>query len=56
MSMRSRAARFLALLCFWTAVLTAIGAVAGAGRDPSYCESPNPPGKPPEGSCPPPQR
>ncbi|KAL6630061.1 hypothetical protein ACP70R_029826 [Stipagrostis hirtigluma subsp. patula] len=38
----------------------AIGAVASAAADSSYCESPNPPRRPPlnspDGRCPPPDR
>ncbi|CAL4889218.1 unnamed protein product [Urochloa decumbens] len=61
MAVRSgAAANFLTLLCFWLVVLTAIGGIAVARADSSYCESPNPPRRPPadfqEGTCPPPQR
>ncbi|RCV04907.1 hypothetical protein SEVIR_1G038300v4 [Setaria viridis] len=51
MSSRSRAARSLALLCFWVAILmcmVCMGSTPVAGIRP-YCGSPNPPSKPPEG-------
>ncbi|KAF8691506.1 hypothetical protein HU200_040652 [Digitaria exilis] len=63
MSMRSRASHFLVLLCFWMAVMMAIGAVTVAAADSNYCESPDPPSpRPPRklfagmpgGRCPPP--
>uniref|UniRef100_A0A0A9HRC0 Uncharacterized protein n=1 Tax=Arundo donax TaxID=35708 RepID=A0A0A9HRC0_ARUDO len=58
MNLRLRATQILALLCFWLAVVMAIGSIVTAtdvGR--RYCESPNPPKWPfPErpGRCPPP--
>ncbi|RCV04905.1 hypothetical protein SETIT_1G038900v2 [Setaria italica] len=61
MSARSRATQLLVLLCFWMAVLMAIGAVTVSGAASNYCESPNPPRPPrklfagmPGGRCPPP--
>ncbi|KAL6888889.1 hypothetical protein ACP4OV_009915 [Aristida adscensionis] len=63
MGLMLRATRFLLLICIWTAVLTTIGPVAVMGADHSgYCQSPNPPVKPPRkllgsepGTCTPPR-